>query len=285
MMANANKGKTGIIATIIGLVTLLLGASGVFGQLKSALNTIWEVEEKKEGGVLRMVKDRFLSFTMVLGVGFLLLVSLVVSAALSVMGRFMERTLPLGESVWHVVNLIVSFGVITVIFAVLFKYLPDREVAWRHVWTGAVFTALLFVVGKFGIGMYLGKSAIGSTFGTAASLAIILVWLYYSGMIFFFGAEFTEVRARMAENGESFPVRARKRESFSSGRTPESETKPRAAPLPVPQPVYRENAKQTKSSKGALAGVGVAGVVVGAVAGTVGAVVVLLKGVRKLLRV
>ena len=186
MLTSAGKPKSGILAIIIGVVTLLLGATGVFGQLKDALNTIWDVPAKKSGGILFMIKERFLSFTMVLGVGFLLLVSLVIDAALSA----------IGNALWQPLQLLVSLAVITVLFAMMFRFLPDVRVEWRDVWFGAAFTAFLFVLGKFALGLYLGRSAIVSSYGAAGSLVVLLVWIFWSSNILFFGAEFTKVYAR-----------------------------------------------------------------------------------------
>src|SRR5438552_8968602 len=186
MLASAAKPKTGTIAIIIGIITLLFGAAGVFGQLKDALNTVWEVPEKKSGGIMAMIKQRFLSFAMVLGVGFLLLVSLIIDAALA----------SLDKALWQPVQLIISFGVITVLFAMIFRFLPDIHIEWREVWLGAAFTSLLFIIGKFALAFYIGKSAVGSSYGAAGSLVVLLVWIFWSANILFIGAEFTQVYAR-----------------------------------------------------------------------------------------
>ncbi len=211
MIVGASKPRTGAIATGIGIATLLFGASGVFGALHDALNTIWEVEPKPGRGVLGMIKDRFLSFTMVLGVGFLLLVALVVSAGLAALGELMRGLLPVPEWVLHVVNVIVAFGITTLLFALIYKILPDVEIRWSDVWTGAAFTALLFTIGKFLLGLYLGKGAVGSAYGVAGSLIVILLWIYYSAQILFFGAEFTQVYAnkygsRVVPTEDAVPV-------------------------------------------------------------------------------
>lgn len=184
------------VAGIAGIVALLFGASGVFGQLQTSLNSIWEVEPKPRG-VLGMIKDRFWSFAMVLGIGFLLLVSLVVSAALAAVTTFLGNVLPIPEAVAQGLNFVVSFAVIAMLFAMIFKLLPDVEIAWSDVWIGAAFTALLFTIGKFAIGLYLGHSAVSSTYGAAASIVIVLLWAYYSSQILFLGAEFTQAYARM----------------------------------------------------------------------------------------
>jgi len=155
MIASAGKKGSGTIAMIIGIVTLFLGAAGVFGQLKDALNTIWNVEPKKSGGIMTTIRQRFLSMAMVLGVRFLLLVSLVIDAAISAMGHWISARFPGGEVLFQTLQLVVSFGVITVLFAMIFRYLPDTHVEWRDVWFGAGFTGFLFVLGKFGLGLWL----------------------------------------------------------------------------------------------------------------------------------
>ena len=193
MIKNASKPSSGILATIIGFVTLLFGASGVFGQLKDAMNTIWGVQPRPGRGIMGIIKDRFLSFTLVLGIGFLLLVSLMISAALAAVQKFF-----FGDStgiVLQIINFSVSFVVITLLFAVMYKVLPDAKIAWRDVWIGAAVTALLFTIGKYLIGVYLGRSSTTSTFGAFGSLVVILLWVYYSAQILFFGAEFTQVYA------------------------------------------------------------------------------------------
>ena len=195
MLKTANKPSYGYTATGIALVTLLVGASGVFAQLQDALNDIWKVEPKSGRGIVGLIKDRFLSFLAVLGTGFLLLVSLVVSAILSAAGKFVSGWLPAPEAVLHAVNLVVSFAVITVLFAMMFKFLPDARIDWNDVWIGAALTSLLFTIGKFLISLYLGKADIGSAFGAAGSFVIVLVWVYYSSQLLLFGAEFTAVYA------------------------------------------------------------------------------------------
>jgi membrane protein len=195
MIENARRPSASLFAASVGVITLLLGASGVFGQLQDALNTIWEVMPRSDRGIMGTIKDRFFSFTMVLGVGFLLLVSLIISAALSALNNFMTGLLPGIEIVWQILNFIISFGVITVLFALIFKVVPDVEIAWGDVWIGALVTALLFTLGKFAIGLYLGNSAVTSTYGAAGALVVILLWVYYSAQILFLGAEFTQVYA------------------------------------------------------------------------------------------
>ena len=196
MISAARKPATSIIATILGLVTLLFGASGVFGQLQDALNTIWEVKPKPGRGIKGIVKDRFLSLAMVLGTGFLLLISMVLSAALSAISGAMGNVFGMNPVVAHGLHIVVSLFVITLLFGMIFKMLPDATVKWNDVWIGALFTAGLFTLGKFLLGFYLGRASTASAYGAAGSLVIVLMWVYYSSIILFFGAEFTQVFAK-----------------------------------------------------------------------------------------
>ncbi len=195
VIANASKPQSGILATILGMATLLFGASGVFGELKDGLNTIWDVEAKTGRGVIGFIQDRFVSLAMVMGVGFLLLVSLMMSAALAGVGKYVGGLLPLPTMVLEIINFIISFSVITILFALIFKVLPDVIISWRDVWIGAAITSFLFTIGKFLLGLYLGRSGIATAYGAAGSLVLILAWVYYSAQILFFGAEFTQVYA------------------------------------------------------------------------------------------
>ena len=196
MIAGASKPSAGIIASIIGLATLLFGAAGLFGQLKDAMNTIWEVQPKPGQGIMATVKQNFFSFTMVLGTGFLLLVSLVVSAVLSGVLGYFQDSLPGVDWLWQVVNFLIGFGITTLIFALIFKVVPDVEVDWNDVWIGAAATAALFSIGRLALGWYLGRGSFSSSYGAAASLVVVLLWVYYSAQILFLGAEFTQVYAR-----------------------------------------------------------------------------------------
>jgi membrane protein len=199
LLISASNPAEGAFATIVGVVTLLFGALGVFNELHNALNTIWEVKEEESKGFLESVKkvifSRFLSFSMILGIGFLLLVSLVISAAISAVQETIGNAIPVSEILLQVANLVISIGVITVLFALILKFLPDAEIAWRDVWLGAFVTAVLFSLGKFLIGLYLGNSSAASAFGAAGSLVLLLLWIYYSAQILLFGAEFTQVYA------------------------------------------------------------------------------------------
>jgi membrane protein len=194
MIEQAEKPASGTFASIIGLTALLFGASGVFGELQSALNKMWGVKPESEAGVFwESIKQRFFSFGMILAVGFLLLVSLVVSAALAVIGRFFAEFLPMPALVLSAIDVVISLAGTAVLFALIFRYVPEVKIAWKNVWIGAAVTALLFTIGKFLIGLYLGKAAVGSAYGAAGSLVVVIVWVYYSAMIFLFGAEFTHV--------------------------------------------------------------------------------------------
>jgi membrane protein len=196
MIHRANQPKTGMVATVVAGATLLFGASGVFGQLQDSLNAIWGVQPKEGRGIWGMLKDRFVSFAALLGTGFLLLVSLVLSAGLAAFGQWFGGWLPAPEFLLQALEFLISFAVITGLFAMMFKVLPDARVAWSDVWVGAALTALLFTIGKFAIGLYLGKSNVGSAYGAAGSLVILLVWVYYSAQILLFGAEFTQAYAK-----------------------------------------------------------------------------------------
>jgi membrane protein len=188
--------QSGIIATAIGLATLLLGVWWVFGELQDALNTIWEVAPKPGRKLLPVLKARLISFTMMLGVGFLLLVSLALSAALSALGTYLLGLFPDFETALQLVNVLVSFAIITLLFAMIYKIVPDVVITWGDVWIGAAATALLYTIGKYLIGVYLGTSSTASAYGAAGSLVVILIWVYYSAQILFLGAEFTKVYAQ-----------------------------------------------------------------------------------------
>jgi membrane protein len=193
--ANASKPKAGIIATTIGVVLALFGASGVFGQLQEALNTIWGVKPKPGGGVMGFIRTRFLSFAMVGGVCFLLLVSLTVETVLRGFSAYLKNVMPGGDILALTLFLLFDVAVVISLFAMIFRYLPDAKIAWRDVWIGATLTAVLFALGKFILGLYLGSGAAGSAYGAASSLITLLLWIYYAAQILLFGAEFTQVYA------------------------------------------------------------------------------------------
>jgi membrane protein len=195
IQTSSEKPKTGMISTIIGFIALLFGAGGVVGQLQTSLNRIWEVAPKPGQGIWGFIRQRFFSFAMVLAIGFLLLVSLVITALLSSFTAMLSSFLGDATFVAHAIDILVSFGFVTLLFALIYKYVPDIEIQWRDVWVGAALTSILFTVGKYLIGLYIGTSGVSSSFGAAGSLITILVWVYYSSLIFFLGAEFTRVYA------------------------------------------------------------------------------------------
>jgi membrane protein len=201
MMQKAHREESGLSATIFGVALLLFGAGGVVGQLQSSLNKIWGVETKTQTGIWPIIRARFISYAMLLAIGFLLLVSLVVTTAVSALSDYLRNVLPAVGAVWPAVDIAISFVFVTMLFALIYKFLPDVEIAWRDVWIGAAFTALLFSIGKLLIGLYLTKSAVSSTYGAAGSLVTILLWVYYSSLVFFFGAEVTRVYATQYGRG------------------------------------------------------------------------------------
>ncbi|QYO64072.1 YihY/virulence factor BrkB family protein [Leptolyngbya sp. 7M] len=202
MIQNTQRTESGgVIATLVGVGTLLFGASGVFGQLQDALNTIWNVKPKPGLGWKSFVRSRFLSFAMVLVIGFLLLVSLILSAILAGISTFFTNYLQDFAALARFINFAISFGLITLLFASIYKFLPDVRLPWKDLWIGAAVTALLFNIGKYLIGLYLGSSGVTSTYGAAGSIVIILLWVFYSAQILLIGAEFTQVYARRRGSG------------------------------------------------------------------------------------
>ncbi|MEQ9443249.1 MAG: YihY/virulence factor BrkB family protein [Cyclobacteriaceae bacterium] len=197
MIASASQQGDSVIAIAVGVATLVFGATGVFVQLQRSLNQAWEVEAKPEAGIAKIALDRVLSLGFIFAIGFLLLISLVLTTALQALSGFIQRNLPeYLLYVFHIVEIVVSLGVITTLFAMIYKFLPDAKVEWRSVWVGALVTAILFVIGKEALGIYFGQTDPGSAFGAAGSLILILLWVNYSALIFLFGAEFTQVYAR-----------------------------------------------------------------------------------------
>lgn len=191
----SQKQNAGLIATVVGIVTLILGASSVFSQLQTSLNFMWRVHSKPGRGVWIFLRQRLLSFSMIVVIAFLLLLSLVVSAAVAAAGAYMRGRLPGGEVLWQAVNFSLSFGVAIALFAAIFKILPDVRLGWRDVWRGGLLTAALFTVGKLLIGLYIGKSGVTSSYGAAGSAVVLLLWSYYASAILFFGAEYTRAIA------------------------------------------------------------------------------------------
>jgi len=244
MVEKAGHRGGGILATVIGFVTLIVGATGVMIELQDALNTVWKVVAKPGRGLKGILRDRLLSFGIVLGFGFLLLVSLVLSAAVALLDSWIGGLIPGWVIVGYVLSYGLSLGLVAVVLAAIFKILPDVKIAWRDVWVGALVTSVLFHIGKFGISLYIGKASVGSTFGAAGSLAVLLVWIYYSSQIVLFGAEFTRVYAneygtRVVADDNAIPVpetplaRAAMEKKLKNGEAP------RAAPNQTVTPPSR----------------------------------------------
>jgi membrane protein len=194
----ASQPNKGFLATIIGILLALFGASGVFGQLQNALNTIWGVKAKPGAGIAGFIRSRFLSFAMVAGVCFLLLVSLVLESVLKSFSHYVQAMFPGGIVIALLIYSIFDLAVVVLLFASIFKFLPDVKIQWRDVWIGAVMTAIFFAIGKWALGLYLGSGAAASAYGAASSLITLLLWIYYSSQILLFGAEFTQVYAARA---------------------------------------------------------------------------------------
>ena len=197
----SNRPESGMLSSLIGGIVLLFGAGGVVGQLQTSLNAIWGVKAQSDSGVHEFIRRRFISFAMVLAVGFLLLVSLTISALISGVAQFMGGLIGEAALIAHVLDILLSFGFITLLFATIYKLLPDVEIQWNDVLTGAAMTSVLFTIGKSLIGLYLGSSAITSIYGAAGSIITVLLWVYYSALIFLLGAEFTQVYAGMYGSG------------------------------------------------------------------------------------
>jgi membrane protein len=243
MIQNAsNRPKTGMFSTLVGIIALMFGAGGVVGQLQTSLNTVWGVAPKPGQGIWSFVRQRFISYAMVLGIGFLLLVSLVISALLASLTQVMGILLGGTAFVAHTLDLIVSFAFVTVLFAMIYKFLPDARIHWKDVWIGAALTSFLFTIGKFFIGLYLGSSGVTSAYGAAGSLITILLWVYYSSLIFFLGAEFTQVYASRYGSGV---VPAENAERIASAhetqkrKSPPPEKRSRQRPRSDPNEIHR----------------------------------------------
>lgn len=258
MVESASRPADSIWNAILGFGVLLVGASGVFGQLKDALNTIWEVKVKPGGsGVMTFLRQRLLNFGMVLVIGFLLLTSLLLTTALTSFNDYLDHIFALPPAIWIVATFLVSFGMVTLLFAFIFKVLPDAQIEWRHVWIGAIVTAALFEVGKLALGWYLGRESTASSFGAAGAVVLLLLWVYYASCILFFGAEFTQVYAREdgkvvapAENAQPVSAAQRTEEGLAPPTPPDNRrffpgtagpamvmAPPPAVPLPQPVPL------------------------------------------------
>ena len=205
----AGKPSSSWVASLIGMFTILLGASGVFAELRSALNLMWDIEPDNGSGWRSLVKARLLSVGIVLGIGFLLVVSLIASASLAAVGKYFSGFVPVPAPVLELLNLLISFVGIAFLFALVLRYVPDVRIEWRHLWVGASISALFFTAGKTLIGLYLGRAAVGSVYGAGGSVVVVTVWTYYSAQIFLFGAEFTwvyshrHIKRQVKEQGRS----------------------------------------------------------------------------------
>src|SRR5438270_9893776 len=226
--ASSQSQKSGTIATIIGLVTLLITASGAFGEIQSSLNKIWKAEPK--AGLSRLVRARAASVGLVLMLGFLMLVSLVISAGIAAIGHWVEGIFPGAKVLMAVVDFVITLALLSAVFAAIYKFLPDKPIAWRDVAVGAVATALLFTIGKSLIGLYIGSSNVAESYGTAGSLIIILLWIYYSTLTFLFGAEFTRAYA------QQFGSHAAQPEAETAKHEGEAARTPARLPEPAPEP-------------------------------------------------
>jgi membrane protein len=209
-----NSSAQANIASIVSILLLLISASGVFGELRTALNKIWEVQPVDSSSLRGMLRERIFSFGMVLAIGFLLLASLVLSAGLAAAASFLGDIVPMPHLLAGITDLVISLAGVSAVFALTFKYVPAARIGWREAWMGGALTALLFTVGKYLIGVYLAKAAVGSAYGVAGSVVVVIVWVYYTAQIFYFGAEFTHVLgsnapARMAEPSRAAPFRVR----------------------------------------------------------------------------
>jgi membrane protein len=193
---NASQPQTGTIASILSIILLLFGATGLFTELQDALNTIWEVQPKRGSAIKNLIRKRLLSFGMVVAIGFLLLASLLITAVLEALIVYFNNLIPGLDYFWQLVNLFVGFAITTVLFGLIFKVLPDVKITWGDVLIGSVITSVFFSIGRYVLGQYLGNSSFGSTYGAASSIVVLLAWIYYSAQILFFGAEFTQVYAR-----------------------------------------------------------------------------------------
>ena len=202
---SASNKSSGILATVIGLVTLVITASGVFVEMQASLNVIWKAEP--QGGLTAILKARAASLGLVATMGFLLMTSLVISAAVKALGDYLNTFMPGVEFVLQALNFVISLGMVSVLFGAIYKILPDRQLAWKDVGVGAVVTAVMFTIGKTLIGLYIGSSAVASSYGAAGAFVVVLVWIYYSSQIFLLGAEFTKVWASHHGSAEAFAAR------------------------------------------------------------------------------
>jgi membrane protein len=196
IISNIQNTQTGTIGTIIGTIILIVGATGIFTEIQDSINFIWSLRAKPKRGILKFFVNRLLSFSLIVSLGFLLLVSLVISTLMDLLNERLTRLFPAPTVyIFYVLNIVTVFAIITILFAIIFKVLPDGKIKWKDAFVGASFTAVLFLIGKAGIGYYIGSSSLGVTYGAAASIIVILTWVYYTSIILYFGAEFTKIFA------------------------------------------------------------------------------------------
>ena len=228
VLKSAQKPSSGIVASVFGLITLLFGASGVFLELRAALNKLWDAEQPTTAsGIWAFIKDRFLSIGMVLAIGFLLLVSLVISAGLGAAGKFVSNFAVLPPVVWEIFNFVISLVIVAAVFGLILRFISSIRLPWKDIGIGAALTAVLFTIGKTAIGLYLGKASVGSAYGAAGSLVVLVVWIYYSAQIFFFGAMFTRVYAKGHGWEPQKAPNAEREVSQPAGAGPRLDTGPR----------------------------------------------------------
>jgi len=264
LLASVNKPSHGVVGTLVGVGLLVFGATTVFGELQDALDRIWRAPAREKGGLWSLLRARLLSFGMILGLAFLLMVSLILGAAISALGKWWGPAFGGWETLLQIVNLLVGFGLTTAVFAMIYKLMPRVKVQWHDVWLGALVTSLLFTVGKFLIGLYIGKSGVASGFGAAGSLVVVFLWVYYSAQIFLLGAEFTWVYAKtigslrsaegvaeVAQAGSK--VAARSEEVPSRSAAPKT---PASAGGKAPAPADRRFAPAGSEATATLADVG-----------------------------
>ena len=273
-VASASQTGHGVFAAVAGIVALLLGATTVFNELQTDLDRIWDTPKPESTGIWGMIRSKVLSFGVVLGIGFLLLVSLVLSAGISALGKFWSGWFPGWEIVLQAINFIVSFAVVTGLFALIYKLLPRCHIGWHDVWIGAGVTSLLFSIGKFLIGLYLGSSSVASSFGAAGSLVIVLLWVYYSAQIFLLGAEFTRTYSYRhgSRSGKAMPEKSGKPTQATQGeatsstggpssagespRKPDVSAPPPMSPSRLPTPTHGPAWSRLRLAAGVAAAVG-----------------------------
>jgi membrane protein len=264
MVASASSKEQGLVATIVGVVLLMIGATTVFAELQSDLDRIWKAPAIKESsGLWGLIRSRILSLGLVASIGFLMMVSFVVSVALAAFAKWWGGAFASMEWLFHLLDTLLSFAVVTALFALVYKILPRVAIAWRDVWIGAAVTALLFAIGKFAVGVYIGKAGVASSFGAASTLAVLLVWVYYSAQIFLIGAELTWVYAHRFGSRQGKDMPASVRETLATTRNPDPAAS--ASAEPPAEPVV-ENRKVRTSARDVIA-VSACAFVVGAIAG------------------